>query len=227
MLLEVCKERFLFLSNSEEILKEIDNKNVLLLALNAGKLSISGGNFWSLLNHSFNVVGYPDGIGANLRLFRLGRRVPGVELWLKVLDTSKHKKVFLLGGNPDVFNRSIDVLNRRYPMKSISGMHGYSQYDDILKAISLCEPTLIIAALGSPKQEMLLVDLKRDLSIEFSAMGIGGSLDVLVGHVKRAPLTMQILGMEGIWRILLEPKKRLRNIKSILLMWKTPIYIIK
>ncbi len=56
-------------------------------------------------------------------------------------------------------------------------------------------------------------------------MGVGGSCDVIAGKVKRAPLWMQNLGLEWLYRIMQEPKRMWKryligNTKFILLVVK-------
>jgi N-acetylglucosaminyldiphosphoundecaprenol N-acetyl-beta-D-mannosaminyltransferase len=38
-------------------------------------------------------------------------------------------------------------------------------------------------------------------------MGVGGSFDVLAGFIQRAPRWVQRLGMEWLWRLVMEPRK--------------------
>jgi N-acetylglucosaminyldiphosphoundecaprenol N-acetyl-beta-D-mannosaminyltransferase len=42
-------------------------------------------------------------------------------------------------------------------------------------------------------------------------MGVGGSFDVLAGYIRRAPRWMQSLGLEWLWRLLMEPRKLLKR----------------
>jgi N-acetylglucosaminyldiphosphoundecaprenol N-acetyl-beta-D-mannosaminyltransferase len=42
-------------------------------------------------------------------------------------------------------------------------------------------------------------------------MGVGGSFDVLAGHVRRAPRLMQALALEWSWRLAMEPRKMWRR----------------
>jgi N-acetylglucosaminyldiphosphoundecaprenol N-acetyl-beta-D-mannosaminyltransferase len=39
------------------------------------------------------------------------------------------------------------------------------------------------------------------------AMGVGGTFDFIAGVKKRAPMFMQSLGLEWLWRFFLEPKR--------------------
>ena len=47
------------------------------------------------------------------------------------------------------------------------------------------------------------------------AVGLGGSLDVWAGKVRRAPLLLQRLGLEWLWRMASQPR-RLRQIPDLL-----------
>ena len=38
-------------------------------------------------------------------------------------------------------------------------------------------------------------------------MGVGGSIDVVAGHVRRAPATMQSMGLEWLYRVYQEPRR--------------------
>jgi N-acetylglucosaminyldiphosphoundecaprenol N-acetyl-beta-D-mannosaminyltransferase len=56
---------------------------------------------------------------------------------------------------------------------------------------------------------------------------VGGSFDVLVGFIRRAPQWVQKIGMEWFWRVMMEPRKLLKRhlvvntlfIKSVVREW--------
>ena len=50
------------------------------------------------------------------------------------------------------------------------------------------------------------VKSNSNYSIPF-VMGVGGSIDVIAGKVKRAPLWMQKYGLEWFFRLIQEPKR--------------------
>ena len=60
--------------------------------------------------------------------------------------------------------------------------------------------------LGAPKQE-IWIDQNRDKLAVKVCMGLGGSLDVFAGNVKRAPTVFQKLGLEWLYRLCKEPKR--------------------
>jgi len=58
-------------------------------------------------------------------------------------------------------------------------------------------------------------------------MGVGGSLDVLSGEVKRAPVIFQRLGLEWFYRLITQPwrfKRMLALPKFVLVVLKTRIF---
>jgi exopolysaccharide biosynthesis WecB/TagA/CpsF family protein len=223
MKLRILDEQIAFFAKKSDLIAASNKSGVLLLALNANKLSFRSSSFWSSLTGSFQVIGYCDGIGANIRLCVFKNRIPGVELWLDVIEYSNHNEIFIVGGEEEVFEMAITKLKDSFPTKKFSGTHGYKSYDSIKQEITEFNPTLIIAALGSPKQELFLAKLKKETSLYFSAIGIGGSLDVFVGATKRAPKVLRLFGLEGIWRISIEPRKRAKGILNFISMWFTRI----
>jgi N-acetylglucosaminyldiphosphoundecaprenol N-acetyl-beta-D-mannosaminyltransferase len=62
-------------------------------------------------------------------------------------------------------------------------------------------------ALGSPRQEKWIASYKKKLTSVRICQGIGGTLDVLAGKVKRAPELYCKLGLEWLYRLLSEPKR--------------------
>jgi N-acetylglucosaminyldiphosphoundecaprenol N-acetyl-beta-D-mannosaminyltransferase len=76
--------------------------------------------------------------------------------------------------------------------------------DDVLEEIAAHDPDILCVALGNPKQERFIAAHRDRLGIPVM-MGIGGSLDMLVGDRKRAPRWAQRVGAEWIFRAAQEP----------------------
>ena len=68
------------------------------------------------------------------------------------------------------------------------------------------KPDVLFVALGAPKQEYWIADHIGQLGIPVG-MGIGGSMDVLSGNVKRAPKWMQKLSLEWLYRLIIQPSR--------------------
>jgi N-acetylglucosaminyldiphosphoundecaprenol N-acetyl-beta-D-mannosaminyltransferase len=68
----------------------------------------------------------------------------------------------------------------------------------------------LFVAISSPKKEQFLGRWQAEMKVPF-AMGVGGTFDVAIGHVRRAPLWMQKSGLEWFYRFLQEPRRMFRR----------------
>jgi N-acetylglucosaminyldiphosphoundecaprenol N-acetyl-beta-D-mannosaminyltransferase len=102
-----------------------------------------------------------------------------------------------------------------YPGVNIVGHHAPPLADlermdhgDTLERIREAKPDILMVAFGNPKQEKWIRMHAKRLGIPVS-IGIGGSMDMLVGDVHRAPVWMQRSGLEWLGRCMQEPKRLL------------------
>ena len=65
-------------------------------------------------------------------------------------------------------------------------------------------------AISSPLKEQFLGRYQGAMQVPF-AMGVGGSFDVAVGDIRRAPRWMQAAGLEWFYRFLQEPRRMARR----------------
>lgn len=83
-----------------------------------------------------------------------------------------------------------------------------SDLDEWVKAIS--DRSLVFVALGAPKQEFVIQYLRSKMP-HAVFVGVGGSFDFLAGVTKRAPLWMQRVGLEWLFRLVSEPRRLWRR----------------
>lgn len=158
----------------------------------------------------------PDGKGLMMALRMIGcpvqERIPGVEFVEHICKRAAYSGwgVFLLGGEEGVAAKAAGALQDRYPGLVISGTrNGYfedGQNMEICAGIKASGAKILLVGLGVPKQEYWLED-NLALSGATVGLGIGGSMDVLSGRLKRAPKIWQKMGMEWLYRFLQEPKR--------------------
>lgn len=168
----------------------------------------------SILNHADLVV--PDGAGTVWAARHLGvsmpERVAGYDLTQHLLARAPQtkKRVFFFGSAPGVADKAKIKAESEYPGIQIVGVRdGYfkkEQEQDIIDQIKNARPDLLLAALGVPKQEKWLYAHLQELNVPVS-IGVGGTLDVMAGVMKRAPLWMQKAKLEWLFRGLLQPKR--------------------
>ncbi|TMU84091.1 WecB/TagA/CpsF family glycosyltransferase [Bacillus sp. BHET2] len=157
----------------------------------------------------------PDGIGvviaSRIKNQPLIERVPGFELMEELLSLSNEQslRVYIVGAKPEVLDKAVVNVKRKYPNLQLAGHHhGYFEdgNEEIIQEIKQSEPDLILVALGFPRQEKWIkenmVHVQKGVFI-----GVGGSIDVLAGHVKRAPVMWQRVHLEWFYRLLQQPSR--------------------
>jgi N-acetylglucosaminyldiphosphoundecaprenol N-acetyl-beta-D-mannosaminyltransferase len=160
----------------------------------------------------------PDGMpvvwGARLLGMPIAERVAGSDLVPLLVDatqtTGRHVHVF--GSSPDVAERARALLLDRYPRAHLTIDPGpmiadVNHVDDeVIESIVELDPDILCVALGNPKQERFIRAHRARLGTPVM-IGIGGSLDMLVGRRRRAPRWVQAIGMEWVVRAMQEPRR--------------------
>jgi len=146
----------------------------------------------------------------------LPERVPGSNLIssLSAAAGAQGRSVFLLGGDVGTAEGAARTLKQKYPGVRIAGTHfppfGFQnspkEMGAIIQVLSEARPDIVYVALGSPKQEKLIARLRPILPGAWW-IGVGNSFSFLAGHVKRAPIWMQRIGMEWLHRLMQEPRR--------------------
>jgi len=178
--------------------------------------------FAALLSEADLVVadGMPLVWAARLQGTPLPERVAGSNLILSLSRAAaeRGKKVFLLGGAPGTAEGAARVLREKNPSLNVVGTLcppvGFESdpaaLAEIIEAVSTARPDIVFVALGSPKQERLIVRL-RPLLPGAWWLGVGISFSFLCGDVRRAPLWMQKVGLEWVHRLVQEPRRLFRR----------------
>lgn len=156
-------------------------------------------------------------LASRLRGGPLRERVTGVELVEALAERSARDdlRFFLLGGRAATAERAAEALRRRFPGAIVTGTHdGY--FDDarsgvVAAAVRASGANVLLAGLGSPKQEMWIAEYLGACGCG-AGIGIGGALDVLAGNVDRAPHAWQRFGLEWLYRLAREPRRWRRQL---------------
>lgn len=179
--------------NAEKVISSLDNEEVRDCLLSATLL-------------------YADGISVVKTIKSKGvdnSRIPGCELWLelmkRVAETKQH--VYLLGASEETNKSTAEKLSEQFGISNLTRRNGY--FDDehsIINEVQRLQPDIITVAIGSPKQELLIAKL-RHVHPDAFYMGVGGSYDVFVGKVNRAPKVFRKLHLEWFYRLISQPKR--------------------
>ena len=103
-------------------------------------------------------------------------------------------------------------LRERYPHLQIAGMvsppfRSLSAEEDAaeVEKINASGADIIWVGLGAPKQENWMYD-HRD-KVRGVMIGVGAGFDYHAGNIKRAPMWMQKLSLEWLYRLMQDPKR--------------------
>lgn len=146
----------------------------------------------------------------------LKERVTGIDLFEALMRRSAEKgwRVFLLGAREEVVGGVARIYPARYPGLTLAGYrNGYwkpEEEEGVVAAIAATRPDILFVAISSPKKEAFLARYQAAMRVPF-AMGVGGTFDVAVGLVSRAPVWMQKAGLEWFYRFLQEPRRMFRR----------------
>ena len=146
----------------------------------------------------------------------LPARVAGIDLMHRLLELAEQRqhRVFVLGARRDVLEAAIERLHRLHPRLIVAGYRdGYFGDGEgalVAAEVRRAKPDILFVAMSSPKKEYWLAEHGRELGVPL-VMGVGGAIDVIAGITRRAPLLMQRLGLEWLFRLLQEPGRLYRR----------------
>jgi len=128
-------------------------------------------------------------------------RVSGTDLMLELIKRG-HKTV-LAGAAPGVAERAVAILRSVLVGKPTrTDLIGISEPD--IKQINRLHPDLLFLALGHGQQERWIAKNLAKLNVKL-AMGVGGALDQIAKPWLRAPKFLRALGLEWLYRLILQP----------------------
>lgn len=160
--------------------------------------------------------GQPLSIVSRRRGFTQAKRVPGPDLMPAILALSQEKgyRHYFYGSTDSTLAELRKVLTRRYPKLQIAGMYSppfrtltKEEDEEIIRRINDSGADFVWVALGAPKQEIWMYEHRH--KVKGLMLGVGAAFDFTAGTTKRAPMWMQKLCLEWVFRILRDPKRML------------------
>lgn len=214
-------------TSHEELQIFVSRCKGILVAINAEKILHATDQTRSIINRN---IGYSDGFGAVMALKKKGYKsvikIPGCELWLKIIEaTYKQKTFYLVGGKQEVIEETVSKLNNDYPgIRIINFRNGYIKTDQerqsLIADVAEKKPDVVFVAMGSPKQELLMEEMFSKHPAIYQ--GLGGSFDVYTGRVKRAPKWWVEHNLEFAYRLINQPsriKRQIHLVRFLFLVW--------
>ena len=220
--------------NKKQVLAQIqsflkDKKPRYIVTPNPEIILEAGHNeeFFYIVNNADLAI--PDGIGLKFAAWLMGKniqRITGADLVKDILKIAQDQKLNIgilnwknsLSSKEDIEK----ILKDKYPKLNFKifelEKNKNFKLENCLK-IKNWKLEIALVALGAPHQEKFIYHnfIDKKLNIDNCSLkigiGIGGSLDFLTGTAKRAPKPMRLIGLEWLWRLILQPKriKRIYN----------------
>ena len=141
-------------------------------------------------------------------------RISGMDFTPAILRKANEKKlpVFIYGSTDDVISAMQNKIRSEYPDLGIAGSISppfrplsKAEIDRDIDAINHSGTHIVLVSLGCPKQEKWMAAHSKDINAVL--LGVGAALPVAAGVRKRAPVWMQRLALEWIYRLFQQPKR--------------------
>lgn len=159
----------------------------------------------------------PDGKGLILasKILKtpLKERIAGIDLAEDIMKIAlkNNYSIYILGGKDNIAKQAKINLKLKYKALKICGTHsGYfsqEESNDIINKITSAKADILFVCMGFPRQERWIYENIDKLTNVKLAIGLGGSVDVWAGKLKRAPYLFRKCSVEWLWRMLLEPRR--------------------
>ena len=154
-----------------------------------------------------------DGVGIVWAGWLQGKsvcRFPGVDLLHEILLIAERDghPVFLAVRQSGLssYEEIRTELLKKYPRLVVNGEifdPAHSQHSPF----SIPHSNIVLCNFGAPAQELFLESFRNNPSDIRLAMGVGGAFDFLTGKQKRAPQCLRTIGLEWLWRLILQPSR--------------------
>jgi N-acetylglucosaminyldiphosphoundecaprenol N-acetyl-beta-D-mannosaminyltransferase len=160
----------------------------------------------------------PDGRPLVWALRSLGvkdaTQVRGTDLTTHVVERAAREglPIGLYGGTPDLLERFVGILDRRYPgvrvvCRIAPPFRPLTPEEDeaVIEEILSSGARILFVGIGCPKQERWMEAHKE--RIPAVMLGVGAAFDFHTGRVRQAPGWIQVAGLEWLFRLLMDPRR--------------------
>jgi N-acetylglucosaminyldiphosphoundecaprenol N-acetyl-beta-D-mannosaminyltransferase len=158
-------------------------------------------------------------------------RVCGLDLMPALMDRGRTQgaRHYLYGGAPGTPELLAQRLTERYPGLAFVGIESPpfrpllpEERLAVVARINAAKPDFVWVGLGTPKQDYWVAEYRPLLEAP-ALLAVGAAFDIVSGRRRRAPVLLQRLGAEWLFRLLLEPRRLWRRYLkgNSLFIWRT------
>ena len=180
-------------------------------------------------NSDFSVC---DGVGVILAGLAWGHLVPRfsgptLQLECSKYGVSRRWRHFYYGGKPGVADEMARRLKEQYPGLIVCGTYcppfgDLSPEEDarVVEIINAAKPDIVWVGLGVPAKERWIASHLGRLNVPW-LIGVGAAFDYHSGAIPWAPAPIRAIGMEWLYRLIVEPKMRAKR------TWWHLVYVVQ
>lgn len=168
-----------------------------------------------------------DGVGVSIAAQLMGRplkeRFTGVDLVETLCEAVVDWPITVgfLGGGYGVAEMASKCLVKKYPGLKV-GFVGQEWPSSRGPAVDI-----LFVAFGAPKQELWMAEHVGKIPVKVM-VGVGGAFDYISGKVPRAPKVVRSLGMEWLFRLVIQPwriKRQLALVEFVGMVVKEKLHV--
>ena len=148
----------------------------------------------------------------------LKEAVPGSSFFPMYCDYHAHDdgiRIFLLGAKEGVGEIAKRKINERIGREIIVGTYSppfgfendVDECERILEILKTSGANVVLVGLGNPKQTKWIYKYKNRLPEIDVFLALGATIDFEAGNIKRAPVLLQKLALEWLYRFFKEPRR--------------------
>lgn len=124
-------------------------------------------------------------------------------------------KIFLLGAAEGVAVKAMDEINKAIGREIVIGAYSPSygfetdeqECEELVNIVNKSGANVLLVGVGAPKQEKWIVKYRDQMPNVDIFMALGATIDFEAKTLKRAPIFLQKIGLEWLYRCLKEPKR--------------------
>lgn len=160
--------------------------------------------------------------------FQEAERVTGPDLMGELFTRNNGLRHYFYGGTEETIEALKKKLVERYPHLQIAGMvsppfRALTEEEDVaaMQAMNDSGADIIWIGLGAPKQERFMAE--HEGRTNGVMIGVGAGFDYYAGTIKRAPMWMQKMSLEWLYRLLQDPKRLFKRyfVTNFKFLWLT------
>jgi N-acetylglucosaminyldiphosphoundecaprenol N-acetyl-beta-D-mannosaminyltransferase len=226
MMTLVRKMRLIRTNPDSLLLEMMSDRNCVVSFVNthAMNLACKSAEFFRALSASDMLL--RDGKGTQILLNAIGidpgLNMNGTDFISKVILAGKDHSIALCGSTAQTAAAAGAYLEKM-GVREVTHCDGFRAPDDYLQMLRAKRPRIVILGMGMPKQELLSALIARELPGPVLIVNGGAILDFMAGRFGRAPRLMRRLGLEWLFRLILEPARLWRRylIGNVIFLWRT------